>query len=324
MAEDILVQSAPSGKISRQKLCTNCVNAFVMQRCGQRCCSEECGKERMRVGRLKSGRTSGERKHKEGVAKYTRTCRQCGTGFVMRKPSGKALRGRVEEGQFCSNKCKFAARRKYESKSEARQAERKKVRLIALLSAKECKECAGLFISRGNLEYIICGKCRALADRVAKVSYRAAKRKADRRRHQRECPECGKYFETEKFNTKFCTTACWHKYHKRIWRVADKARRKGATIEFINPMAVFERDNWRCHICGKKTLKSKRGSPHLRAPELDHLLPISKGGAHNYANVACACRECNGQKSDNPSGQTLLFPKPATKRSIGGEYNNLG
>ena len=34
-------------------------------------------------------------------------------------------------------------------------------------------------------------------------------------------------------------------------------------------------------------------SHDARAPELDHVVPLASGGAHTYANSACACRECN-------------------------------
>ena len=35
------------------------------------------------------------------------------------------------------------------------------------------------------------------------------------------------------------------------------------------------------------------------SPELDHIHPVSKGGAHSYANTQCLCRQCNAGKSDS-------------------------
>lgn len=63
-----------------------------------------------------------------------------------------------------------------------------------------------------------------------------------------------------------------------------------------------------CIVCGKKTPPHRRGTTHRRAPELDHILPLSKGGAHSAANTQCACRECNSTKGARPLGQLLLFP----------------
>ena len=41
-----------------------------------------------------------------------RNCELCGQSFVAHKPSGKAYRGKVREGRFCSRRCAHAAARK--------------------------------------------------------------------------------------------------------------------------------------------------------------------------------------------------------------------
>ncbi|WP_238346266.1 HNH endonuclease [Luteimonas saliphila] len=74
----------------------------------------------------------------------------------------------------------------------------------------------------------------------------------------------------------------------------------------IDPLLVFERDKWACHLCGRKTPARLRGSCDPRAPEIDHVLPLAAGGTHTWGNVKCACRECNGRKSDRPLGQLGL------------------
>lgn len=98
---------------------------------------------------------------------------------------------------------------------------------------------------------------------------------------------------------------------KRAERQAAKARRRSiersSVAEKIDPIEVFRRDGWKCHICGKDTPMSLRGSFEEMAPELDHIVPISKGGAHTWSNVACACRRCNGIKSNRPLGQIRLM-----------------
>ncbi|MEW1551403.1 HNH endonuclease [Streptomyces tsukubensis] len=32
--------------------------------------------------------------------------------------------------------------------------------------------------------------------------------------------------------------------------------------------------------------------------EIDHVIPLAKGGLHEWSNLAPACRECNRSKSD--------------------------
>lgn len=93
-----------------------------------------------------------------------------------------------------------------------------------------------------------------------------------------------------------------HRASKAMHRVLKRA----ATVEMVDPFRVFDRDAWRCQLCDIKTPKSKRGTYADNAPELDHIMPLSKGGAHSYINTQCACRKCNGLKSDKPMGQMLL------------------
>lgn len=53
---------------------------------------------------------------------------------------------------------------------------------------------------------------------------------------------------------------------------------------------VFARDHHRCSYCGKK-----KGVSEL---DLDHVLPRSRGGPHEWTNVVTSCRPCNLRKAD--------------------------
>lgn len=86
-----------------------------------------------------------------------------------------------------------------------------------------------------------------------------------------------------------------------------KAIRRGAYVaERFDPIEILERDGWRCHICGRDTPKVLRGSFADNAPELDHIVPISKGGEHSRLNTACACRRCNIVKSNRPLDDLII------------------
>lgn len=54
----------------------------------------------------------------------------------------------------------------------------------------------------------------------------------------------------------------------------------------LSRRAVFERDDWTCAYC------------RARAETLDHVVPRSRGGLHEWANVVAACRRCNHRKAD--------------------------
>jgi 5-methylcytosine-specific restriction endonuclease McrA len=62
-------------------------------------------------------------------------------------------------------------------------------------------------------------------------------------------------------------------------------------------LEVFERDEWVCHLCGKLIERWRRGNDWMRAT-LDHVIPLSKGGAHTYDNVRAAHWRCNMIKGD--------------------------
>ncbi len=84
-------------------------------------------------------------------------------------------------------------------------------------------------------------------------------------------------------------------------RSKRRAIEKKVFVEQIDPHVVFERDKGMCGICKQRV---ERDSPW----EIDHMIPISKGGAHAYANVQLSHQACNRAKRDTlPSGQPNLF-----------------
>ena len=97
---------------------------------------------------------------------------------------------------------------------------------------------------------------------------------------------------------------------KAIHRESRKAMQRTATVENVDPFKVFARDKWHCQDCGVSTPRELRGSYDDDAPELDHIKPLSKGGAHSYRNTQCLCRRCNQEKSDTwqPQGEESLQP----------------
>lgn len=114
-----------------------------------------------------------------------------------------------------------------------------------------------------------------------------------------QCPNCDRSFKTtNRTNVLLCPT-CSDKEYRRVAKHNRKAKIRGVDRELVIPFRVFLRDNWTCQICGTWTPRELRGTLHQCAPEIDHKIPISKGGRHKYSNVHCTCRQCNNKKSDN-------------------------
>ena len=53
--------------------------------------------------------------------------------------------------------------------------------------------------------------------------------------------------------------------------------------------AIYNRDHYRCCICGRKT----------NDLEIDHIYPISKGGKSTFDNLQTLCHRCNVRKGAN-------------------------
>jgi hypothetical protein len=53
---------------------------------------------------------------------------------------------------------------------------------------------------------------------------------------------------------------------------------------------IFKRDDFKCIYCGK-------GTPDVTL-EIDHILPVSKGGTNDINNLVTACFDCNRGKTN--------------------------
>ncbi len=71
-----------------------------------------------------------------------------------------------------------------------------------------------------------------------------------------------------------------------------RAKKRGATVEKVDPFEVFDRDGWVCGICDEP-VDPKLRHPDRMSASLDHVVPISLGGDHSYANTRCSHWICN-------------------------------
>ena len=54
--------------------------------------------------------------------------------------------------------------------------------------------------------------------------------------------------------------------------------------------SIYQRDGYRCQKCGM--------SEKYVQLEIDHVIPISKGGKSTYSNLQTLCHKCNVEKSN--------------------------
>lgn len=64
---------------------------------------------------------------------------------------------------------------------------------------------------------------------------------------------------------------------------------------------VFKRDNFTCQYCG-------RSAPEVIL-EVDHIIPVAKGGNNDILNLITSCRECNRGKSAKELSDNTVIKK---------------
>lgn len=220
-------------------------------------------------------------------------CKRCSTTFKPKRA----------EYVYCSRECAFADIQVWQRKQrESRGAS-------CPVFFKTCAECGTTRASKTN-SGTVCRACRRSASQI-KFAVRIAILRAPK--PERQCKCCAKKF-TPTYGDKrtvYCTEACGTRMARRARGSEShrgRARKAGVEYEPVNKLKVFDRDGWRCQICGRRTPKARMGSMAGNAPELDHRVPLSKGGGHLYSNVQCSCRRCNHEKGNrNCAGQLPMF-----------------
>ena len=89
------------------------------------------------------------------------------------------------------------------------------------------------------------------------------------------CDECQSPIDRFSKSRRYCSLACSRRLNSRIGKSKRRAVIRGARIETVDPMTVFDRDGWHCQLCEVETPIGLRGTYKDNAPELDHIYPRS-------------------------------------------------
>lgn len=126
------------------------------------------------------------------------------------------------------------------------------------------------------------------------------------------CLLCRQSFTTTNALTRYCSDACQKQANRVRAKLNGKsshrsrARRYGVEYQPVDRLAIFERDQHQCQICGCPGEPDfwVDGEYNPWAATLDHVIPMSAGGGHTEANLQTACALCNSIKSDCVEGTT--------------------
>lgn len=79
---------------------------------------------------------------------------------------------------------------------------------------------------------------------------------------------------------------------------------------------VFKRDGFRCQYCG-------RSAPDV-VLEVDHIIPVAKGGDDDIMNLVTSCRDCNrGKSAKELTDDTVIRKQKAELESLNAKREQM-
>lgn len=257
--------------------------------------------------------------YKSKLEVLTKKCQCCNKDFETTNNIKK----------YCSNKCREENNRK--TRKDPRSKDRKKnCKYCQSEFIDESKfnkktycseECHKMWMLENPRHTKICPECNV----EFKTNWKEQKHCSDKcsfkflSKHNSKdgignnviCISCGKEYKKSAHHAgKFCSRKCFvkftgikeveeYKYKSNLTDASSirRAKRYGVKYENIDPLEIFNRDNWICGICGEK-IDKKLNYPDNMSATLDHIIPLSKGGTHTKDNVQACHGICNYRKGN--------------------------
>lgn len=275
------------------KKCQYCGEEFQPKNKQQKYCRPGCG-------RLADRDRKRERKA-SGKGKYEFVCKGCGVTYHT---------DHKNRDQYCSRECAYKHMHQWHKPVEP-------------TATIKCRVCGGSCLRADAISGVYCSedckakawsgaceRCGALyenrrpgAKYCADCAYKISVEKACARSKEKyvpvtptkhKCVFCGDTFKSSR-GAKYCRHCAKKRGHGSNYQ---RAKMFGVKRKKFGERAILKRDGWRCYICGVDTPEELRGTFEDNAPEIDHVVPMSKGGSHTPDNVRCCCRRCNAAKCD--------------------------
>jgi hypothetical protein len=269
--------------------CNICNKEFVTSR-KRKYCSAQCSERARTLKRNPLAKKRTQSTYRTEGCK----CNGCGITYIPKA---------ANRTSYCSRDCAYKHRDQWAAVGKINPY---KPGPYSKVYFKDCGHCRNTFVTRWRLAPTCSSNCMKGLTSTKALIRNIANTKRDLSR--RSCKCCSKAFKPEYGDQRsvYCSKDCLRKHSRRMEKAKRRAIEKGVGAESVDPFKVFDRDRWRCQLCGTKTPRRQRGKNASNSPELDHIIPISKGGVHSYLNTQCLCRVCNSTKSSEIIGQLLL------------------
>jgi 5-methylcytosine-specific restriction endonuclease McrA len=215
----------------------------------------------------------------------------------------RSVRKSRDSGKYCSRDCSFQHQTIIRAKTKAD-------RLTALQPLRDAAR-----IEAARLKLI-----KTETSALKRIGRAQRKRLIDLGKKSVSCLTCDTLIDASGCKPKRCSSCleATAREARRAWRKKkrslgfdlrkhkERAAKYGCEYDrTLSAIAIFDRDGWMCQACGVATPKHLKGSYDPCAPELDHIIPMSKQGPHIASNVQCLCRQCNSDK-----GAQIVLPAP--------------
>lgn len=233
-----------------------------------------------------------------GSGAKEKICVGCGATFRRTRKVG-------DKGLYCSRGCAYSHQHEWNHKQEKKPA-------FSRVFFPSCQNCSSAFTARRKGVQCCseaCADALLAAKGEAHLARLRAKSAALRAATKLTCKCCGRSFKPKSnLREKYCGKTCAArtarqtesaKAAKQAAKALRRMRRQMSTVELFSATRVFERDGWQCQGCGCDTPKDLRGKNVDNSPELDHVVPLAKGGEHSMRNAQTLCRVCNILKADD-------------------------
>lgn len=123
--------------------------------------------------------------------------------------------------------------------------------------------------------------------RLAAKSHEQEQKYKERTKRYKESPK-GKAMKAKKDRQYSLTEAGRFAKQKQAIRRKHQMRKTDCTLTRRQWAEIKERFSHSCAYCGRT----------MERLEMDHVMPLSKGGTHTAQNVVPACRTCNAKKGN--------------------------
>lgn len=240
------------------------------------------------------------------IGAVTCTCTTCEVTFISARAAGTRDR-------YCSDRCRNRRPRgKVQQQCEACGATFR----ANYTGQRTCGRWCGSFIKNGYWPRTALRWCQTCGTPAATWGQTRCSCHAQREPSKYPscrvfvtcCQMCATWF-CSPYTISTCSAVCAQEKEREDKRQSKDRRRaafRGAFVEKVYRKRIYERDGWRCKLCGKKVKRDAK-VPHPLAPTLDHIVPLACGGQHEAANCQTAHYLCNSRKAQYGGGEQLLL-----------------